>query len=108
MTWIFLIGAIVTEVGGTLALRVATHGGRSAWYLVTITGYVAAFTCLSFALDGGMALGVAYGIWAAAGVALIALASRVLFREPLTTVMGVGIGLIMAGVLCIELGAAAP
>lgn len=53
-----------------------------------------------------MALGVAYGIWAAAGVALTAILSRILFKEPLTWVMGLGIILIAGGVLLIELGAA--
>ncbi|PKW13678.1 DMT family transporter [Saccharopolyspora spinosa] len=53
-----------------------------------------------------MDIGVAYGIWAASGVARTALASRILFNEPLTKVISVGIGLIIAGVLFIELGAA--
>lgn len=53
-----------------------------------------------------MSLGVAYGIWAAAGVALTALASRVFFKEAITPVMMLGIGLIIGGVLLIELGAA--
>ena len=51
-----------------------------------------------------MPLGVAYGIWAAAGVALTAIGSRVFFKEPLTRVMVLGIALIMAGVLLVELG----
>lgn len=50
-----------------------------------------------------MALGVAYGIWAA-GVALTAVASRALFGEPLAKVMGASMCLIAVGVLCIELG----
>ena len=57
-------------------------------------------------LRQGLGLGVAYGIWSAAGVALTAVASRVLFKEPLTLVMILGLGLIMGGVLLIELGAA--
>ncbi|MGK5632230.1 DMT family transporter [Streptomyces sp. URMC 123] len=106
MTWVFLIGAILSEVAATLCLRVASRGaGRKKWFLAVGAGYLAAFALLSLALDGGMALGVAYGIWAAAGVALTAVASRVLFREPLTKVMVLGIGLIAAGVLLIELGA---
>ncbi|WP_305093875.1 multidrug efflux SMR transporter [Prescottella sp. R16] len=105
MMWLLLVGAILAEVAGTLALRTAVHTRRTAWYAVTAVGYVTAFTFLALALDRGMAIGVAYGIWSAAGVALIALASRVLFREPLTRVMMLGIGLIIAGVLCIELGA---
>jgi small multidrug resistance pump len=53
-----------------------------------------------------MPLGVAYGIWAAAGVALTAVIGRLLFKEPFTWLMGLGILLIVGGVLCIELGAA--
>jgi small multidrug resistance pump len=104
--WVFLGGAILTEVTGTLALRMAAQPrGRRFWYIVVGIGYLAAFVLLSLALAGGMAVGVAYGIWAACGVALTALASRVLFHEPLTRVMILGIALIIAGVLLIELGA---
>ena len=79
----------------------------TTFYLVVAVGYVVAFLALIGALRAGLALGVAYGIWAAAGVALTALASRVLFDEPLTRRMLAGIGLIVVGVLAIELGAAA-
>ncbi|MFJ8719587.1 DMT family transporter [Streptomyces violaceus] len=106
MTWIFLIGAILTEVAATLCLRMASQDGGKKWFLGVAAGYLAAFVCLTLALDGGLALGVAYGIWAASGVALTAIASRILFHEPLTKIMGAGIGLIVIGVLCIELGAA--
>lgn len=104
MAWLFLIGAIVSEVSGTLALRLAAHG-RKAWFAAVGVGYVLAFGMLALALTEGMALGVAYGIWAAAGVALTALLGRVLFAEPFTWVMGLGVVLIMGGVLLIEVGA---
>ncbi len=104
MMWVFLVGAILTEVAATLSLRVASEG-RNAWYAPVVAGYLLAFTFLALALRDGMGLGVAYGIWAAAGVALTAVAGRVLFGEPLTRVMVLGLGLIMAGVLLIELGA---
>ncbi|KGI68224.1 SMR family transporter [Mycolicibacterium rufum] len=104
MPYLLLIAAIVSEVTGTLALRVAA-GGRRAFYGVVVVGYVVAFTLLSASLQHGMPLGVAYGIWAAAGVALTAAASRLLFREPLTPTMIVGMGLIVAGVLVVEVGA---
>lgn len=48
----------------------------------------------------------AYGIWAAAGVALTALLGKVVFGEALNRTMLLGIGLIVVGVLLIELGAA--
>ncbi|MFD3330935.1 DMT family transporter [Streptomyces sp. NPDC058701] len=106
MNWVFLIAAILAEVTATLCLRMASQGGGRKWLTGIVAGYLAAFAGLTLALDGGLALGVAYGIWVASGVALTAIASRILFREPLTKLMSAGIGLIVIGVLCIELGVA--
>ena len=105
MAWVFLVGAILLEVAGTLALRMAATGPRR-WFVAVGLGYVGAFTLLALALAGGIGLGVAYGIWAAVGVALTAVLSRVLFDEPLTWLMGLGIVLVAGGVLLIETGAA--
>ncbi|MGP5071357.1 DMT family transporter [Arthrobacter rhombi] len=104
--WALLGAAIVSEVAGTLSLRMATSGSRR-WYGAVATGYLVAFSCLALALQTGLGLGVAYGIWAAVGVALTALASKVLFGEPLNWVMTIGIILIIGGVLLVETGAAA-
>ncbi len=104
MSWTLLVAAILSEVGATLSLKVAATG-RPRWYAAVVAGYIAAFGMLSLALDQGMALGVAYGIWAAAGVALTASLSKPLFGEPLTPTMLGGIALIVLGVLAIELGA---
>lgn len=104
MAWLLLTGAILTEVAGTLSLRIATRG-RPRWYAAVVTGYLVAFTCLSLTLAEGMALGVAYGIWAAAGVALTAVAGWVLFHEPFSWVSAAGVALIVGGVLLIQLGA---
>jgi small multidrug resistance pump len=104
MEWVYLVGAILIEIAATLALRVASDGRRS-WYAGVITGYVASFGLLSLALHEGLGIGVAYGVWTAVGVALTAIASRRLFAEPLTPVMGLGIALIAVGVVLLELGA---
>ena len=104
MQYLLLIGAIGSEVTGTLALRVAARDWV-AFYAVVVIAYVVAFTLLWASLRQGMPLDVAYGIWAAAGVALTAVASRVLFHEPLTRTMIGGIALIVVGVLLVELGA---
>ena len=107
MSWLFLAIAILTEVGGTLSLRMLSHGTtkRDRWWLLpTVGGYLIAFTALSLALGAGMTIGVAYGIWTAVGVVLTAVAGRVLFREPFTWVMALGVAAIVGGVLLIELG----
>ncbi len=104
MEWVYLTAAIASEVTATICLRVASTG-RRRWYVPVVAGYLAAFVFLSLVLDEGLGLGVAYGVWAAAGVALTAIASKVLFEEPLTLLMSSGIVLIIGGVLLIELGA---
>jgi small multidrug resistance pump len=103
MAWLLLAIAIVTEVAATISLKLATDG-RRRWYAVVAVGYVTAFSMLAGALSLGLPIGVAYGIWAATGVALTAILGRVLFRDPLTRTMLAGIALIIGGVLLIELG----
>jgi small multidrug resistance pump len=104
MTWLFLGGAILCEVTATLCLKRALD--VPALYAVVVAGYVAAFALLTLTLKEGLGVGVTYGIWAACGVALTAIGSRVLFGEPLTGVMIAGLGLIIGGVLLVELGSA--
>ena len=106
MSGIYLVAAIASEVTGTLSLKLASDGRGLRRYGVVITGYLAAFAMLTATLKAGMPLGVAYGIWSAGGVAVTAIASRLLFGEPLTRTMVAGIVLIMAGVLLVEIGSA--
>jgi small multidrug resistance pump len=104
MEWVYLAVAITTEIASTLALRVAS-AGRRRWYVGVVVGYAVSFLMLSFALDAGMGLGFAYGVWTAVGVALTAILSKLLFDEPLTPLMVAGITLIAGGVVLLELGA---
>ena len=104
MEWVYLSAAILLEVASTLALRVAA-AGRRRWYVVVVAGYAVSFGLLALALDAGMGIGVAYGVWTAVGVALTAVLSKLIWDEPLTWVMGAGIVLIIGGVMLLELGA---
>ena len=100
-----LCAAVAAEVTGSLTLKAALE--MPGLYAVTAAAYLTAFIMLAGALRQGMPLGAAYGFWAASGVALTAVLSTLLFDEPMTWVMGAGIVLIMAGVLCVELGSQA-
>ena len=97
-----LAAAISSEVAATLALKAAL--GHPAWYALVVAGYLAAFGFLAVCLRLGMQIGVVYGIWGAGGVTVTALLSALIFGEPLTALMGLGIALIIAGVLTVELG----
>ncbi|KQR66310.1 multidrug efflux SMR transporter [Frigoribacterium sp. Leaf172] len=103
MAWVLLSIAILCEVAATISLKLATDG-RRRWYIAVGIGYVVAFSLLGAALSLGLPIGVAYGVWAATGVALTAVLGRVLFGDPLTWLMGAGIVCIIAGVFLIELG----
>lgn len=105
MSWLILSGAIVFEVMATLSLRASQGLKKKKWIAPIAVLYLSAFGLLAVALAQGMPVGIAYGIWAACGVALTAIGARVFFKEPLTKRMGIGIGLIAIGVLLIELGA---
>lgn len=100
--WIALGAAIVMEVTGSLALSAA--GEQPLWYLLVVAGYLGAFSLLPQALKRGMSIGAAYGIWGGAGVGLAAVLSAVLFGDPLTPTMMLGLLLIIGGVAAIELG----
>ena len=105
--WVALAGAILFEVLATIALRASEGFRKRIWIIPVTLGYIASFFLLWLTLRLGMHVGIAYGVWTACGVALVALAARVLVREPLTWLMGLGIALIVAGVLTIEMAGAA-
>lgn len=104
--WLALAGAILVEVFATLSLRASDGFRKKAWIAPIIVGYVLSFYLLWLSLGLGMPVGIAYGVWSACGVALVAVLARFLFAEPLTWVMVLGIALIIGGVLTIEMATA--
>ncbi|MCD2186480.1 DMT family transporter [Actinomycetospora soli] len=102
--WIWLAVAIAAEVAGTVSLKLSEGFSRLVPSIVVVVGYVVAFYSLSQALARGLPVGVAYGIWAATGVAAIAIIGALFLGESLTWVQVGGIGLVIAGVLALELG----
>lgn len=105
MIWLLLTGAILAEVTATMSLRASDGLRKKKWAPVVAVFYLSAFGLLTVTLSMGMPVGIAYGIWAASGVALTAVGARVFFREQLTPRMILGIVLIAVGVFVIELGA---
>ncbi len=100
-----LTGAVLTEVAGTLALRVSDGFTRWLPTAVTLLGYGVSLWLFSLLLDrGGVALGTAYATLTGAGLAAATLASVLLFRDPLTAVQLVGMATLTAGVLVLQTG----
>jgi small multidrug resistance pump len=97
-----LIAAIAVEVAATLSLRASQD--HSAWLTVVVAGYLGSFILLTMVLRTGMPVGVAYGIWGACGTAATAVLAAVIYGDPFSWPVVLGIGLIIAGVLLVELG----
>jgi small multidrug resistance pump len=102
MPWLILFIAIVAEVIGTSALK-ASAGFTRLWpSIVVVAGYATAFYCLSLTLKT-IPVGMAYAIWSGAGIVLVSLIAWLVFKQSLDLPAIVGMGLIVAGVLVIQL-----
>ncbi len=105
MGYVFLAGAISAEIAATLSLRASDGFSKLGFTIVVVLGYIVAFTMLSFALQRDLPLGIAYGIWAAVGVAAVAVLSVPIFGESLSTLQIGGLLLVIGGVFALEIGA---
>jgi small multidrug resistance pump len=100
--WLFLVIAIVAEVIATSCLKSSQGFTRLLPSLATITGYAIAFFFLSLALKA-IPVGIAYAIWSGVGIVLISTIGWLLFKQSLDTPALLGMGLILSGVLIINL-----
>ena len=98
LSWTYLLVAIVAEVIATSALK-ASDGFSRLWpSAITVVGYCIAFYCLSLTLKH-MPVGVAYAVWSGLGVVLITAVSWIMFGQKLDAAALLGMGLIVAGVI---------
>ena len=100
--WFYLGVAIVSEVAATSALK-ASDGFTRLWpSLLVVAGYAAAFYFLSLTLKS-IPVAVAYAVWSGVGIALIALIGWLFFKQALDAPTLLGLALIVAGVLVLNL-----
>ena len=99
--YLILFGAIVCEIVGTSALKASENFSRPGPALVTIAGYVIAFFFLSLTLRV-MSTGIAYAIWSGVGIVLISAVGWIWFRQTLDPPAMIGLGLIIAGVVVVN------
>ena len=98
MPALFLSIAIVAEVAGTVALKYTDGFTRLGPSAAVVVGYGLSFWMLALVLRE-MPIGLTYAVWAAVGTALIAAIGIVAFGEPATTLKLLSLGLIIAGVV---------
>ena len=101
MPYLWLAIAVLCEVAWALAMKLSQGLMRPAPTAVTVVMYLLSVVFLALATKR-MEIGVAYAIWAGAGVTLIAMAGVVYFKEPLTAIKVASIGLIVAGIVGLQ------
>ena len=100
--WICLAIAILSETVATTALKASAGFTRPLPAVVVVLGYGLAFYCLSLTLRT-IPLGVAYAVWSGVGIVLVTAAGWLLYGQKLDAAALAGIGLIVAGVLVMNL-----
>jgi len=100
--WLLLGIAIAAEVVGTTALKASDGFTRPGPVALMVAGYGVAFYCLSLVLRS-IPVGVAYAVWSGLGIVLITLAAWWFYGQRIDTAGLIGMGLIVAGVLVLNL-----
>jgi small multidrug resistance pump len=101
MSWLYLTVAIIAEVIATTALKASEGFTRLDPAVLTAAGYAIAFYCLALTLRT-IPVGIAYAVWSGAGIVAISVIGYVMFKQTLDTAALIGIGLIVAGVVVLN------
>ncbi len=101
MTYVYLMIAIVAEVIATSALKASDSFSKLYPSIITVIGYMLAFYFLSLTLKT-IPTGIAYALWSGIGIVLISLIGYFMFKQTLDLPALVGLGLIIAGVVVIN------
>jgi small multidrug resistance pump len=100
--WFLLALAIGSEVIATTALPASQGFSRLLPSCIVILGYGVAFYCLSLVLND-MPVGVVYAIWSGIGIVLVTLIGWLFYQQKIDLPALLGIGLIAAGVMVMNL-----
>lgn len=106
MAYVLLIGAILSEVVATMSLKASEGFTKLTPSILVVIGYLLSFVLLGLALNRGLPVSTGYAIWAAVGTTVVAILGVVIFRESLSVVAIIGIGLIIVGVVLLNVGGA--
>ena len=94
--------AVLSEVTATTALKLSEGFTKAIPSVVVVLGYGLSFYLLSLTLKV-LPIGIAYALWSGIGIILTVIAGIVLWKESMDWVRALGIALIMAGILIINL-----
>jgi small multidrug resistance pump len=103
-TWLLLALAIAFEVIGTAFLRATDGFSKLLPSIAVVVGYGISFYLLSLVLKTGIPQGVVYAIWSAFGIALVTMVGVLLFGDKISLITGIGLGVVMVGIVLVQLG----
>lgn len=99
----YLLLAILAEVVGTVCIKLSEGYTRPLPSILMFVFYGLSLSFLSFAFRQ-VDLSVAYAIWGGLGMALIATVGILWFEEPMTSLKLVSFGLIVVGIVGLNVG----
>ncbi len=102
MAWIYLLLAILFEVTGTTSMKLADGFRNPLPSVVVFACYGISISFLTLAVRN-IDISVAYAIWCAIGMGLIALIGIFWFDESVTAWKLISLGIIVAGVISLQL-----
>ena len=100
--YIYLFIAVAAETIGTSALQASQQFTRLGPSILVVLGYGVAFYFLGVTLKY-IPVGIAYALWSGLGIILITLIGFAVFRQSLDLPALLGLGLIIAGIVVIQL-----
>ena len=101
MAYLYLAIAIVAEVIATSALKASNEFTRLIPSMVVVIGYAVAFYFMTLVIRT-IPIGITYAIWSGLGIVLIAAVGFVYYRQALDLPAIIGMGLIVSGVVVIN------
>ncbi len=103
MSWVYLLIAIFSEVIGTTNMKLSKGFTETVPSILIFVFYGLSFTMLTLALKK-IQLSIAYAIWSGLGTVIIVVIGILWFKEPAALSKIVAIGLIIGGVVLLNLG----
>lgn len=105
MAWVLLVLAGVLETGFAIALKLSDGFTKPLWIAVFAVSAAGSFGLLAIALRS-LPIGTAYAVWTGIGAVGTAVLGMLIFKDPVTAGRLVSIGLIVAGVVGLNLSGA--
>ena len=102
MVWVYLILAILTEVAGTISMKLTEGFTKLVPSVSMVIFYILSLGLLGLALKK-MDVSVVYAVWSGLGVAFIATIGVLWFQEPITALKLSSLALIVVGVVGLNL-----